>query len=86
MISGSMLVHKNKIKLHLDVANVPPFEGLSSYLYVVRSGIKRRYQSWAKKRSQVERNTKIEGHSVLDEMTLTFSDSEASRTSQATIV
>ena len=41
MISGSMLVHKNKIKLHLDVANVPPFEGSSSYLYVFRSVIKR---------------------------------------------
>ena len=41
MISGSMLVHKVKIKLHLDVANVPPFEGTSSYLYVFRSVIKR---------------------------------------------
>ena len=45
MILGSMLVHKNKIKLHLDVADVPPFEGLLSYLYVVRSVIKRRYRS-----------------------------------------
>ena len=41
MISGSMLVHKNKIKLPLDVANVPPFEGSSSYLCVFRSVIKR---------------------------------------------
>ena len=41
MMSGSVLVHKNKIKLHLDVANVPPFEGSSSYLYVFRSVIKR---------------------------------------------
>ena len=45
MISGSMLVHKNKIKLHLDVANVPPFEGTSSYLYVFQSMIKRWYRS-----------------------------------------
>ena len=41
MISGSILVYKTKIKLHLDVANVPPFEGSSSYLYVFRSVIKR---------------------------------------------
>ena len=41
MICGSMLVHKNKIKLHLDVANVPPFEGTSLSLYVFRSVIKR---------------------------------------------
>ena len=40
MISGRILVHKNKIKLHLDVANVPPFEGPSSCLYVFRSVIK----------------------------------------------
>ena len=41
MISGSILVYKNKIKLHLYVVNVPPFEGTSSYLYVFRSVIKR---------------------------------------------
>ena len=39
MISGSILGHKNKLKLHLDVANVPPFEETSSYLYVFRSVI-----------------------------------------------
>ena len=49
MISGNMLVHKNKIKLHLDVATVPPFEERSPYLYVLRSVIKRWYRSWAKK-------------------------------------
>ena len=27
MISVSILGYKNKIKLHLDVAHVPPFEG-----------------------------------------------------------
>ena len=42
---NDILGYKNKIKLHLDVANVPPFEGTSSYLYVFQSMIKRWYLS-----------------------------------------
>ena len=45
MVPGRILGNKYKIKLHLDVANVPPFEGTSSYLYVFQSMIKRWYRS-----------------------------------------